>query len=162
LAEYNDLKEELLADLDEIKKKAEDEMDDLVRSITSRQGEFANIVLRSEALRIAMGEFFDHLESAANALLSFYRNENQKHRTAPPPTRFKDSSRWIYPRPALEKGIESEEGRKGIDEALREALKRIPEQREALQEAFRNALLEYKRIDDLVKIEDSTLTGGNA
>lgn len=153
LADYNTLKDELLDDLDTIKKKAEDEMDDLARSITSRQGEFSNIVMRSEALRAAMLEHFDHLQASANHLLSFYRNENQKHRSAPPPARFTADSTWTYTRPVLEKAFATEDGRKGIDDALRQALQEIPRQRDALHDAFRKALAEYKRIDDLVEIE---------
>lgn len=162
LADYNNLKDDLLGDLDTIKKKAEDEMEDLARSITSRQGEFSNIVMRSEALRAAMVEYFDHLESAANTLLAFYRNENQKHRSAPAPARFNDSSKWTYPRLPLEKGAVSEDGRAGIDEALRDALKEIPKQQKALQEDYRKALDEYKRIDDLVKVDDLTSGGAQA
>jgi hypothetical protein len=102
LEEYNALKHELLADLDDIKKKAEGEMQDLTRSITSRQGELGNIVMRSQALWGSMREYFGHLETAANTLLAFYRNENQKHRSSRPPERFNASGAWAYPRPALE------------------------------------------------------------
>jgi len=160
LEDYNSLKEDLLYDLDEIKKKSEEEIDDLTRSITSRQGEFGSIVMRSEALRSAMREHFDHLESAANTLLVFYRNENEKHRPAqsPLPARFKDASAWPYPRPSLEGGVVSEDGRKRIDDALNAALQDIPKQRDALYKAFGEALGEYKKIDDIVKVGDTPAT----
>jgi hypothetical protein len=156
LQKYNDLKHDLLIDLDEIKKKAEDETQDLMRSITSRQGELGNIVMRSEALKAAIAEHFDHLESSVNTLLAFYRNENQKCRTAPAPHRFNDSRKWEYQRPTLEGARVSEDGRKGIEEALKQAMSEIPRQQEILNDAYKRALDEYKQIDELVKIEDAS------
>jgi hypothetical protein len=157
LEEYNDLKHDLLSDLDEIKQKAEDETQDLVRSITSRQGELGNIIMRSEALKAEMAEYFDHLESAANTLLAFYRNENQKCRSAPPPSRFNDSATWRYERPTLEGAKVSEDGRRGIEEALKRAMDEVPRQQDILNDAYRRALDEYKRIDELVQIDEASV-----
>ena len=151
LDEYNALKDELLGDLEQIKKSAEEKMDDLVRSITTRESEYDFIVLKSQALKNSMLQHFTHLESAANTLLSYYRDENRRHRQTPPPVRF--NARWKFVQPSMEGQIVADPNRGTFNEELKQALDEARTQREALHNAFRKACAEYKRINELVEIE---------
>ena len=152
LDEYNALKDELLDDLHKIKKDAEEEMNDLVRSIQSRQSEHDFIVRKSQALKQSMLQHFTHLESAGNTLLSYYRDEDRLHRQTPVPPRF-NNARWTFEYPSVEMTVVVDTNQR---ELLQRALKEVPRQREELHNGFRKAYAEYKRIDDLVKIESET------
>lgn len=148
--EYNDLKNELQAELDGVKDKADKEIEDLVRSITSRQGELGNIAMRSQTLKAAMIDYLAHLDTAAHTLLAYYHNENLKSRSSPAPERFGRANLWVYPRPSLDGAIISEEQRERMEVALKNAADEIPKQQELLNLEFRAALDEYKKVDDLV------------
>jgi hypothetical protein len=156
LEEYNERKQDLFDDLDKIKKAAEDEIDDVAKTIENRHSEFTTILARSQSLRSAMAEHFDHLETAGNTLLIFYRNENRKHRSFPAPDRFNGKADWSYPKPNLgtidTPGVT--EGRAETEKAIKEAFRDVPQQRKLLNEAYTQSLDEYKRIDDLVAMDD--------
>lgn len=150
LSDYSQLKDQLLSQLDEIRSEAEAKIADISRSIAVRQSEFANVGVRSASLRVQMLEYFDHLQGSANALLSFYRNENQKHRTAPAPARFTNGAKWVYGIPDISEVAAGSEQRASIAKAVKKALNALPDRQEALQQGYRSALSEYRRIDDLV------------
>ena len=148
LDDYNDLKDELLEELDEIKSDAEEALDETVRSIQTRQAEYSYIVMKSQALKTEMLQHFSHLESAANTLLQYYRDENRRCRSTPAPGRFEDT--WTHLRPALDGEIVSKGSQENLDGAVKKAFEDAPRQRERLHAAYRMAYAEYKRIDDLV------------
>ena len=154
LENYDELRADLYEDLDNIKKNAEDQMEDVTNTIGSRQGEFSNILLRSQALQAAMREHYEHLQSAANHVLSAYYNENQKHRKTPPPARFTDGSSWALPVPELSQVVISGAGQESYETALDEVFKEIPLHRDALHAAYREALDIYGSVDSLVKVTD--------
>ncbi|SLM48410.1 putative Transmembrane protein [Nitrospira japonica] len=151
LDDYNDLKEQLLGELDEIKTSAEEEIDETVRDIGTKQGEFDYIVRKSQALRTNMLQHFMHLGLAGNTLLRFYREENMRHRPAHSPSPARFNQQWKYEPPPLAgedvSPADPEVSRSVSVQALEEAKK----QREALHNNYRKACDEYKRIDDLVE-----------
>jgi hypothetical protein len=152
---YNGLKRHLLDQLDSIKKPTEQMIEDITRSLASRQGEFDNIVMRSGALKSAMLAHFDHLEQAANQLLGIYRNENLKHRKSDAPARFTEGAIWRYPRPQTDFHAVSETGREDYQAALTAAFKDIPICRNRLHEKYVEAMKRYTEIDTLVANEVS-------
>lgn len=148
---YNTLQEQLLQDLEDIKKAAEQDMDDTAQAVQDRQTEFGAILLRCQTLRGAMEQHFQHLESAANTLLTIYRDENRKHRSAPAPRRFELP--WTYQHPSLADETPLTVRRGRIDEIVRQVLDDLPRHHQALHTGFREALNKYKEIDDLVTVE---------
>jgi len=149
--EYTSEKDGLLAQLHLIKKAAEEKMDDLVRSIQNRQGEHNFILKKSDALKQSMIHHYVHLESAANTLLSYYRDENRAHRTSSVPARF--NVRYTFDHPSLEIAATVSTGPAQSNEVLNQVLEEIPKHRESLHNGFRKAYAEYKRVDDLVTLE---------
>lgn len=154
LEEYNALKDELLGDLEQIKKSAEDKIDELVRNIQTRQGELDHIVQKSHALKRSMLQHFTHLESAANTLLSYYRDENRRHRHTPAPNRF--NSQWKYTPPPIEGEAVTDANRDKLNQGLLKIIDESPRQRNALHNSFRRACDEYKRIDELLEPKSET------
>jgi len=148
---YNDLKQDLFADLDGIKYTASSKINQITRSIGGSQAEFNNILARSQALKFAIGEHFDHLEKSANELLSIYRNENRKYRKTPVPTRFNNKTKWKLHRPSVDQAIVTEKSGEGFDTAVAKAIEGIPAQRTILNNTYRKAMKEYARVDQLVE-----------
>jgi len=145
---YNAVKSELFDELEAIKKSAENKMDDTIRTIESRYGEFGYILMKSQALKASMLQHFTHLEVAANTLLRYYRDENARHRTTPTPRRF--HSEWMYVRPSFNGEIVADTSRKAIEEALEKALEEIPRHRNSLHNSYRSAMRKYQEIDALL------------
>lgn len=154
LEEYNALKDELLGDLEQIKKSAEDKIDELLRNIEARHGEFDYIFRKSQALKSSMLQHFTHLESAANTLLGYYRDENRRHRHSSAPTRF--NLRWKYTHPPLEGEVVADANRDQLNQERLTVIEEAPKQRRALHNNFRKACDEYKRIDELVELKSAT------
>jgi len=144
---YTEQKEELLGELEDIYEGAQAAINTCVRDIDVRQGEYDSILARSQTLQAAMIQHLDHLESAGNTLLRFYRNENRKHRKTAPPPRFDEP--WKLSRPVIEERTVPGRVRDQIDAALKEAMTEGPAQRKKLQDAYLEAMAEYKKIDDL-------------
>lgn len=144
---YTEQKAELLGELAAIKNIAEDVIERCIRDIEIRRGEYDSILAKSTALREAIAEHFGHLESAANTLLQFYRDENRKHRKTPPPSRFDE--RWTHNPPAFERQAILERLREQIDAALAKAMDEAPLQRKRLHDAYLASMGEYRRIDEL-------------
>lgn len=147
LEDYNDLTDDLLNELEDIKKSAELKMDEIARQLETRRGEFGYVVVKSQALTIEMKDHFAHLESAANTLLRYYRDENRKARTLPSPARF--DTPWVYPRPPLYDSVIPEHH--AIIATMTKALEEAMHERDTLHAAYRKALAEYSRIHDLVE-----------
>lgn len=150
---YTEQKAELLAELEQIKQRAEEAMEECIRDINARQGEYDNILMKSQSLQAAMAQHFDHLISAANTLLRIYRGENLKCRKTPPPPRFDQS--WTYQKPSLEKQTIPDRIREQIDAALKTAMEEVPRRRDDLHKAYLEAIATYRKIDDLTA-EDLT------
>lgn len=149
LHNYTDMKDELLGELEEIKKDADKAMEDLTQTIVSRRGEFEYVVMKSRSLKSEMQQYFSHLESAANTLLRFYRDQNRTHRKSSAPARF--DATWTCTRPSLDDEIIADPTRRALDEALRKAIEEAPQQQENLNSAYTKALATYLKIDDLVE-----------
>lgn len=151
LDEYNDLKNQLLSELDEIRKEAEDHINETSRDIETRQREIDYMVLKSQALKTSMVQHFDHLERAGNTLLGYYREENQRHRGTPAPPRF--NVPWKYSPPSFGDEVLSPENPETFRDLVTRVLEDIPQQRQLLYGKFREACDQYRRIDDLVRVE---------
>ncbi len=148
LDDYASLKDDLLGQLEEIKQSAEKTINDIVQKIETRQNEFGYTVRKSQALKAEMSQHFSHLETAGNTLLRHYRDENRKHRSAPAPARF--DAPWTYQHPVLEDPMAgSPQG--DPEEALKKAFQDVPRERDRLHAAYRDALAEYARVDELVE-----------
>lgn len=147
-SEYVGLKEELLDDLQGIKKRAEAKMDDIVRSISTRQSELEHIASVSRSLRVSMLEHFRQLEGAGNTLLQIYRSENVRSRNSSPPARFE--TRWIYVPPVFEGEVFQIPDKDATDKAIEVALREAPAQRDRLHARYGAAVSEYERLDVVV------------
>jgi hypothetical protein len=148
LEDYASLKDDLLGQLEDIKRSAEKTINEIVQKIESRQNEFGYIVRKSQALKAEMSQHFSHLQTAGNTLLRHYHDENRKHRSAPAPTRF--DAPWTYQHPTLEDPM-VRLPQSDPEEALKKALQDVPRERDRLHAAYREALAEYARVDELVE-----------
>ncbi|WP_119419678.1 hypothetical protein [Desertibaculum subflavum] len=154
LDEYTDRKDELFDQLEEVKKAADARLDDLARSIQSRHSEAQYVSIKSQALREEMRQHFAHLESAANTLLTYYRDENRKARKSPAPPRFEQ--RWTYACPSLGPDITPSQPADAVQAQIAKLFEDAPKLQEEVNAAYRAALAAYRRIDELVEVKEST------
>ncbi len=146
--EYTALKGDLLSELEDIKKEAEETMGNTVRDIQVRPGEFENIITKSQSLQSQMTHYFDHIDTSVNTLLRVYRTENLKYRKdIPPPKRFDQA--WSYSRPPLQDDFVSPRQRDLNAAAIQEALSEFPRHQQALNESYLKAMAEYRKIDEM-------------
>jgi hypothetical protein len=144
---YTDEMKELLDELDTVKETAATAIEERLRDIAARRGEFDYLLAASQALQLNMSQHFDHIESSVNALLRLYRTENIKHRKTAAPARF--DGHWTCPRPSLDNQCIPESIRTQIVAAIERATREVPERHADVISAYENALTEYRRIDQL-------------
>jgi len=147
MGSYRALKDDLLSDLEEINRDAERKMDDIVHSISTKQTETDHIAMRSLALRSSMLQYFAHLENAANTLLRRYRDENTRTRTLEAPAHF--DVPWIYEHPSPDGAVFTNVNRDALEAEVRRAIEEAPGHRKSLNDAYSEAMVEYRRIDEL-------------
>lgn len=148
---YNNLKHDLLNDLEDIKQQTEDEMNQIAQDVQDRQREFGSILVRSKSLHSSMEQHFGHLSAAGNTLLAYYRDQNRMHRSAEAPRRFDEN--WTYASPSIPDLTTTMGDPGALDAIVKQVLAEIPRQRTTLHEAYRASLNKYKEIDDLVSVE---------
>jgi hypothetical protein len=151
--DYATLKDDLLTDLEDVKRGAERKMDDVVHSISTKQTETDHIAMTSLALRATMLQYFSHLEVAANTLLRRYRDENARTRTEPAPAHF--DAQWKYNHPSPDGAVFTNLNRNTLEAEVRKAMEEAPRHRELLNTAYSEAMAEYRRIDELPIAEKS-------
>ena len=99
IEDYIDHKEELLDEIEDVKKSAEKKISELAKGVEGRQREVERIAALSESAHLAIKNHFDLLETACNTLLSFYRGEFSKHADDNQVQRFRNRESWKYQRP---------------------------------------------------------------
>ena len=154
--DYTREKEDLLGELEDIKKEAEKTMNDTVRDIQVRQGEYEHIITMSQSVQSQMAHHFDHIDTSVNTLLRIYRTENIKCRKdTPPPKRFDQS--WSYNRPLLQEDFVSPRQRNQNADAVSDAMTEFPKHQQALNESYLKAMTEYRKI---VEMTDQDFNNG--
>lgn len=149
--DYAGDKQELMEELEEIHVEAENAIGNAVRDIDVRKGEYQGITTYSNALQDAFSAYLDHLEQSCNNLLTFYRVENQRHRSTPSPAHF--GSRWAIDRSISTNLNPIADMSREIDSVLSEAVRQVPNNQSKLAEAYLRAIQVYKNIDTLKALD---------
>lgn len=125
---YADKHADLFDDLEEMKSETVSELDGGIRRLPTMPQKSAAIRAQREAMIEAFRAYSDSVETAAQALLTRYRDANRKARTEPPPAHF--DTKWQLPHAILESAqvktltAEAEHREIDIERALGE-LKRL-------------------------------------
>jgi hypothetical protein len=143
--EYRTQKEQLMAELQQIRENAIKQMDIVAGEVEARSEHYRSI---QQHRRHYVQLFTDHtryLEQCANELLSTYREANRGSRKSSPPAHF--ATRWrlavtdLYAGPsAMEPTLQAQ-----LDDTFNE----LAASRQRIDQAFQSALSEFERLEEL-------------
>ncbi len=151
--QYTDGKAGLIDRLRDIRDAASEAMNGAAHDLTVRRAEFDAILQARARLAQRFAEHQNHIERSCRALLAIYREANRKTRTAPAPSYFSkpfNLERIIY------LGNEpNESARDHLRQSIVESQDVLKSQIKAINEAFEQAVLSYREIDELIPEDKS-------
>jgi hypothetical protein len=146
--DFREAKEEETRTLSELKDGMLRRLDQAASTIERRRADHHAVLQRRDGFRQQFTQHLDHLEQAANQLLSWYRHANLQARSAPAPEHF--SQRWTMIRPNLGGTPEKEAGSSPFPDVEGEhVLNQLRETRREILDAYAEAIHSYATIEDL-------------
>jgi len=142
-------KNELIERLLDIRDRAIEILEEASRDLAIRRAEHDSI-LESRARMVRLFAAHQaHLERAANALLSVYREANKGLRKTPPPARF--ATAYSLDKFPIEEELLNTAAREDLRRAIAEAQNVLAEQVTAIHSEFERAFATYREIDTIVE-----------
>jgi len=152
LLDYTEAMETAIDEVNDIRDHAEKTVSACSQNIGTRENQFHMLMDETARMSRLFEEHLVHLENAGNALLGVYRNENAKWRTEPVPAYF--SIRWTLSRPNNEPLFQASDSiRDAISSTVADAPAESKAAREKLHAAYREAIHEHERIDQLTEAD---------
>ncbi|HEY6257295.1 MAG TPA: hypothetical protein VIY51_16045 [Xanthobacteraceae bacterium] len=151
-------KNDLIARLLDIRDDAIDILEEANRDLAIRRAEHDSILESRARLVRLFAAHQAHLERAANALMSVYREANKGLRKTPPPRRF-GQSHTVDKFPVDQELLETS-AREELRRAIAESQGVLTQQVAAIHSEFERAFASYREIDNFV--EEKTVVAANA
>jgi hypothetical protein len=153
-------KNELIAMLLEIRDEAIEILEEASRDLSLRRSEHDAILEgRSRLIRL-FDAHQSHLDRAANALLSAYREANKRARKTRPPSRF--ALPYSLEKIPVEPEAESRSAGDDLRRSIAEAQAVLVDQVRMIHDEFERAFASYRQIDDLVEEKAIARSGTQA
>jgi hypothetical protein len=155
---YIQRKNELIAALLAIRDQAIEILEEANRDLSVRRSEY-DAILESRTRLVRLFEAHQtHLDRTANALLSTYREANQRSRKTPPPPRF--AVPYALEKISTEHELLPISARDDLRRSIAESQAVLVDQVRAIHDEFERAFASYREIDDLV--EEPSIARSNA
>jgi hypothetical protein len=155
---YIQRKNELIAALLAIRDQAIEILEEANRDLSVRRSEY-DAILESRTRLVRLFEAHQaHLGRTANALLSTYREANQRSRKTRPPPRF--AVPYALEKISTEHELLPISARDDLRHSIAESQAVLVDQVRAIHDEFERAFATYREIDDLV--EEPTIARSNA
>lgn len=140
--DYADTRADLIAELEEIKTKTTEAMQQAKEDLGKRRGEHASILdARSRACH-TYEQHLDYLERSGNTLLSVYRGANRKARKRKAPARFNEA--WSLTRPPIDRGPpEGTMSQAKLEEAIAKAEASLDQRMREVHSEYEQAVRAY-------------------
>jgi hypothetical protein len=151
-------KNDLIASLLDIRDKAIEILEEANRDLAIRRSEHDSILEGRARLLRLFAAHQSHLDRAANALLTVYREANKSARKTPPPSRF--SAAYALEKFPIEQELPETPAREDLRRSIAESQAVLVGQVEATHAEFERAFASYREIDDL--IEEKAVVRSNA
>lgn len=146
-AHYIDRKLDLIDNLRDIRDDHNAKIEEIVRDLSARRQESAAIIAHRMRTVGLFAEHQNHLERAANALLTVYREANRAARTEPEPAYFGEAYRLARLTPVLRTGEEWDNDR--LSRRIEMAQAELGEQIRRIGAEFETAVNAYHKLDHL-------------
>ncbi|AZO35490.1 MAG: hypothetical protein EOS76_11820 [Mesorhizobium sp.] len=145
--EYVSEKEDLIEELKSVRDQHNEGIEEVIKGLGARRREYLAIMEHRSRLLSLFAQHQDHLERAANQLLSKYREANIHERKDPAPKHFSTSFKLerIKPRVALN----DEWTDKELAASVRQAQEELSEQIKAIGIECENGIEKYRELDNL-------------
>jgi 5-carboxymethyl-2-hydroxymuconate isomerase len=144
---YQDRREELIDELQEVRRDIEDAIAGARSSLTQELAEHNSIVAHRQRMLSLFDAQQSQLEKAANALLSQYREANKATRSTPAPARFQES--YKLQRANVQISQEGEWNTSELQSQIQKAQMELDELVKILLARFSAALAKYRELDVL-------------
>jgi hypothetical protein len=142
-------KNDLIAQLLEIRDDAIEALEEANRDLSIRRGEHDAILEGRARLVRLFAAHQSGLDRAANALLSVYREANKRQRKTPAPLRF--STAFSLDKFPVEQSLLETSAREDLRRSIAESQAMLIGQVQAIHAEFEKAFASYREIDDLVE-----------
>ena len=144
---YIDRKLDLIEDLREIRDDHNSKIEEIIRDLSLRRQETAAIIAHRARTAGLFAEHQNHLERAANVLLTSYRDANRTARTEQEPPYFKAAYRMERLTPVIR--TEEEWDDKVLGSRIQSAQTELSEQIKRIGDEFERAIEKYHQLDNL-------------
>jgi hypothetical protein len=148
--EYINCKNDLVAQLRDIRDDATTQMQGAQNDLNKRRAEHASIAAGRAKIIQLFEQHQEQLERAGNALLSKYRTVNRQVRSSPAPNRFDEH--WVMERIPVPFEAPDFVGNE-LDQEIRRSQELLRREIIAIHETFEKAVETYRQIDDLIPEE---------
>lgn len=145
---YTQRKSELIEELREIRDDASEAMTEAARDLGLRRSEFEAIVQSRARIVALFGDHQKHLQRAARALLSSYREANRRARATKAPAHFDQSFdlEMLAPEINVSDDLTGQRVRMSVESAL----KVLDDQVKAISSEYEAAVSSYRQLDDMI------------
>ncbi|MFB2563546.1 hypothetical protein [Rhizobium sp. IMFF44] len=144
---YIDRKLDLIEDLREIRDDHNGKIEEIIRDLSLRRQETAAVIAHRARTAGLFAEHQNHLERAANVLLTSYRDANQNVRTEPAPSYFNAAYKVERLTPVIR--TEEEWDDKVLGSRIQGAQAELSEQIKRIGDEFERAIEKYHQLDNL-------------
>lgn len=145
---YRNRRAELDENLKEVRDEYQEKMEDISRDLSVRRGEYEAIIANRSRMLKLFTQHQDHLERAANTLISLYREANTKTRTSPPPARF--AAAFSLAKVSVEANTEGEWSLRDLRSRIEQIQAMLTAEVKEIHTAYQTTMDEYQQLDDIV------------
>ncbi|WP_454817196.1 hypothetical protein [Labrys neptuniae] len=145
---YRNRRAELDENLKDVRDEYQEKMEDISRDLSVRRGEYEAIVANRSRMLKLFAQHQEHLERAANALISLYREANTKARKAPPPTRF--AAAFSLTKVSVEANTDGEWSLRDLRSRIEQIQDMLTTEVKEIHTAYQTTMDEYQQLDDVV------------
>ncbi len=153
-------KNDLIAQLLEIRDDAIEALEEANRDLSIRRGEHDSILEGRARLVRLFAAHQSSLDRAANALFSVYREANKRRRKTPAPPRF--STAFSLDKFPVEQSLLETSARDDLRRSIAESQAMLVGQVQAIHAEFEKAFASYREIDELVEEKPVARTDAKA
>ena len=147
----------LISDLEEIKKDAVNNMQSAREDLGKRLGERGSILSGFAWVQDAYNQHINYLQRAGNVLLSIYREANREARKHRVPPRFKEV--WNISQPKVVNELPSQQTQKDMSDRVERAQSKLEKKVQQVYDEFEEAFKKYKKLTDFTKkIDEKSAT----
>ncbi|OCC05806.1 hypothetical protein BA190_06120 [Labrys sp. WJW] len=145
---YRDRRAELDENLKDVRDEYQDRMQDISSDLSLRRGEYEAIIANRARMLKLFSQHQEHLERAANVLISVYREANAKTRKTPPPARF--ASAFSLSKVSVEANTEGEWSLRDLRSRIEQIQAMLTAEVKEIHTAYQTTMDEYQQLDDVV------------